>query len=88
MQPCQPLLAALIVCAIGLSCGAAPAELKREEHPLMFAAAQLPVEGTLPSLAGAIEWLNTQPLTMTQLRGKTGLPRAQTSAPAWRIKLA
>jgi thiol-disulfide isomerase/thioredoxin len=33
----------------------------------------LPIEGTLPSLAGAAEWLNTQPLTMTQLRGKVVL---------------
>lgn len=70
MKPRQPLPAALIVCAIGLSCGAAPAELKSEEQPLTFSATQLPVEGTSPSLAGAIEWLNTQPLTMTQLRGK------------------
>lgn len=33
-------------------------------------ASQLPVEGRLPSLAGAVEWLNTPPLTMTQMRGK------------------
>ena len=70
MQPRQLLPAALIVCAIWLSCRTAPAELKSEEQPLTFAASQLPVEGTLPSLAGAFEWLNTQPLTMSQLRGK------------------
>ena len=29
-------------------------------HP---AAVQLPVEGSLPSLAGATEWLNSPPLT-------------------------
>ena len=40
---------------------------------MMFTATQPPIEGTLPSLAGAIEWLNTQPLTMTQLRGKVVL---------------
>lgn len=40
---------------------------------MTFTATQLPIEGTLPSLAGAIEWLNTQPLTMTQLRGKVVL---------------
>jgi len=39
----------------------------------MFAATQLPIEGTLPSLAGAVEWLNTQPLTMSELRGKVVL---------------
>ena len=37
------------------------------------AAAHLRIEGTFPSLAGAIEWLNTQPLTMTELRGKVVL---------------
>ncbi|MFK8250092.1 cytochrome c biogenesis protein DipZ [Ancylobacter terrae] len=40
--------------------GAAPAE-------------QLPVEGTLPSLAGATDWLNSAPLTAEGLRGKVVL---------------
>jgi hypothetical protein len=31
---------------------------------MAFTATQLPIEGTLPSLGGAIEWLNTQPLNM------------------------
>jgi thiol-disulfide isomerase/thioredoxin len=35
-------------------------------HP---AAAALPIEGELPSLGGAIEWLNSQPLTPAGLRG-------------------
>jgi thiol-disulfide isomerase/thioredoxin len=35
-------------------------------HP---AAAALPIEGALPSLGGAIEWLNTQPLSAAGLRG-------------------
>ncbi|HEY4252186.1 MAG TPA: thioredoxin family protein [Roseomonas sp.] len=34
---------------------------------------RLPVEGTLPSLSGAIEWLNTPPLTAEALRGKVVL---------------
>ena len=34
------------------------------------AAALLPVEGTLPSFGGAVEWLNTRPLTASALRGK------------------
>jgi len=38
-------------------------------HP----AARLPVEGELPSLGGAIEWLNSQPLTPAGLRGKVVL---------------
>jgi thiol-disulfide isomerase/thioredoxin len=39
-------------------------------HP---AALQLPIEGELPSLGGAIEWLNSQPLTAAGLRGKVVL---------------
>ncbi|GAB2902259.1 cytochrome c biogenesis protein DipZ [Paraburkholderia jirisanensis] len=33
----------------------------------------LPVEGTLPSLDGATQWLNSPPLTAAQLRGKVVL---------------
>lgn len=33
----------------------------------------LPVEGRIPSLAGAVEWLNSQPLTTEALRGKVVL---------------
>jgi thiol-disulfide isomerase/thioredoxin len=36
-------------------------------HP---AAVQLPIEGSLPSLASATEWLNSPPLTPTGLHGK------------------
>src|SRR6266849_6457640 len=35
--------------------------------------AQLPVEGELPSLGSATEWLNSQPLTPAGLRGKVVL---------------
>ncbi|MRX10876.1 redoxin domain-containing protein [Pseudoduganella sp. FT25W] len=34
---------------------------------------ELPVEGKLPQLDGAIEWLNTAPLTAAQLKGKVVL---------------
>ncbi|ALL66404.1 DipZ protein [Paraburkholderia caribensis MBA4] len=37
------------------------------------AAASLPVEGTLPSLTGAVQWLNSPPLTNAQLKGKVVL---------------
>jgi thiol-disulfide isomerase/thioredoxin len=40
--------------------------LRATTHP---AAVQLPVEGTLPSLAGATQWLNSPPLTPAGLRG-------------------
>lgn len=33
----------------------------------------LPIEGKLPSLVGAIAWLNSQPLTVDELRGKVVL---------------
>ena len=39
-------------------------------HP---AAAELPVEGSLPSLDGATEWLNSPPLTAAGLRGNVVL---------------
>ena len=48
-------------------------DLDSEGQPLTLKASQLPVEGSLPSLAGAVEWLNNPPLTMTQLRGKVVL---------------
>ena len=74
MQSRQPILSAMVVCAIALLTGAAtPTGVKSEGQPMVFAATQLPIEGTLPSLAGAIEWLNTQPLSMTELRGKVVL---------------
>ena len=36
-------------------------------------AGALPVEGTMPSLDGAVEWLNSKPLTAEALRGKVVL---------------
>ena len=38
-----------------------------------MAKAALPVEGTMPSLAGAAQWLNSPPLTAEALRGKVVL---------------
>jgi thiol-disulfide isomerase/thioredoxin len=40
---------------------------------MMSAARSLPTEGELPSLDGATGWLNTQPLTASDLRGKVVL---------------
>ncbi|MBD2082618.1 redoxin domain-containing protein [Leptolyngbya sp. FACHB-17] len=37
------------------------------------ATAELPIEGELPALVGAIAWLNSQPLTVGELRGKVVL---------------
>jgi cytochrome c biogenesis protein CcdA/thiol-disulfide isomerase/thioredoxin len=44
--------------------------MKAAEAPASNA---LPVEGSLPSLAGAVEWLNSPPLTPEQLKGKVVL---------------
>jgi thiol-disulfide isomerase/thioredoxin len=66
-------LAAIVVCSVALLCAGTLREVKSEEQPMAFTATQLPIEGTLPSLGGAIEWLNTQPLNMTQLHGKVVL---------------
>jgi cytochrome c biogenesis protein CcdA/thiol-disulfide isomerase/thioredoxin len=46
------------------------AMMKAAEAPAVQA---LPVEGSLPSLAGAVEWLNSPPLTPEQLKGKVVL---------------
>jgi cytochrome c biogenesis protein CcdA/thiol-disulfide isomerase/thioredoxin len=41
--------------------------------PAMQATSDLPVEGQLPSLAGAVAWLNSPPLTAADLLGKVVL---------------
>jgi cytochrome c biogenesis protein CcdA len=46
------------------------AMMKAAEAP---APSALPVEGSLPSLSGAVEWLNSPPLTPEQLKGKVVL---------------
>lgn len=50
---------------------AGPAMMSR--RAMAQAAGTLPVEGRLPSLNGAVEWLNTAPLTAEQLKGKVVL---------------
>ena len=42
-------------------------------QPVLKAGAPLPVEGQMPSLAGATQWLNSPPLTSESLRGKVVL---------------
>jgi thiol-disulfide isomerase/thioredoxin len=69
------LLTAILAAAIG-----GPSKMSAEDksmvpfmHRMTPAAAQLPVEGKLPSLASATEWLNSPPLTAAGLRGKVVL---------------
>ena len=49
------------------------AEDKSVVQQMTPAAVQLPIEGELPSLGGATEWLNSPPLTTAGLRGKVVL---------------
>jgi len=71
MKAHRLLLAALLV---GASGGLVKALPKAESvDPMPPAAAKLPIEGELPSLAGATEWLNSPPLTGAGLRGRVVL---------------
>jgi thiol-disulfide isomerase/thioredoxin len=47
--------------------------MMRATHATSGDAAPLPVEGVLPSLNGAVQWLNSPPLTTQDLRGKVVL---------------
>jgi thiol-disulfide isomerase/thioredoxin len=55
----------------------APIELLAAEgsmpQPVKSLPVQLPIEGQMPSLGGATEWLNSSPLTAAGLRGKVVL---------------
>jgi len=42
-------------------------------QPVLKAGEPMPVEGTMPSLAGATQWLNSAPLSTESLRGKVVL---------------
>jgi thiol-disulfide isomerase/thioredoxin len=72
MKTNQLLLAAMLASAI-----AAPIETLAEDKSVVEqmtrAAVQLPIEGELPSLGSATEWLNSPPLTAAGLRGKVVL---------------
>jgi thiol-disulfide isomerase/thioredoxin len=49
------------------------ADDNKVSQQMTHAPVQLPVEGTLPSLGSATEWLNSPPLTAAGLRGKVVL---------------
>ena len=72
MKANQLLLAAILASAIGAPI-ATLAEDKRVVQQMTPAAVKLPIEGELPSLGGATEWLNSPPLTAAGLRGKVVL---------------
>jgi thiol-disulfide isomerase/thioredoxin len=64
-------VAAVVAAAIGLAVGLAAGP--RDPTSASAAASRLPVEGEMPSLAGATEWINSPPLTPAGLRGKVVL---------------
>ena len=72
MKATRLLLAVILASAIGAPIEAL-AEDKRVTQQVRPAAVQLPIEGNLPSLGSATEWLNSQPLTAAGLRGKVVL---------------
>jgi thiol-disulfide isomerase/thioredoxin len=72
MKANQLLLAAILASAIGAPIETFAAD-KSVVQQMTPAALQLPIEGDLPSLGSATEWLNSQPLTAASLRGKVVL---------------
>jgi thiol-disulfide isomerase/thioredoxin len=72
MKPSQLVLAAVLATGVAAPIGAL-GEDQRVPQPMTSATVQLPVEGQFPSLGGAIEWLNSPPLTAAGLRGKVVL---------------
>src|SRR5689334_2935573 len=68
MNSRAPLAAAMLAALVAL-----PIDSLAQDRPMqtmIMRAHPLPVEGTLPSFAGAVTWLNSQPLTPEALRGK------------------
>jgi thiol-disulfide isomerase/thioredoxin len=72
MKADQLLLVAILAIAIGSSVETL-AQDKSVTPQTTPRAVQLPIEGELPSLSGATEWLNSPPLTAAGLRGKVVL---------------
>jgi len=72
MKANRLLLAAMLASAIGTPIETL-AEDKSVVQQMTPSAAQLPIEGELPSLGSATGWLNSQPLTPAGLRGKVVL---------------
>ena len=72
MKANQLLLAAILASTVGapIETLAADKSVARQMTP---GAVQLPIEGELPSLGSATEWLNSPPLTASGLRGKVVL---------------
>ena len=73
MKTCPLSLPAIFACSIASI--VTPTQIMAEDNSMAqrttaAAVSQPPIEGKFPSLNGATEWLNSQPLTETSLRGK------------------
>ena len=67
------LLAAMLTVAMGAAIVALTEDRTMAKQMTAAWVAELPVEGEMPSLAGATGWLNSEPLTTESLRGKVVL---------------
>jgi thiol-disulfide isomerase/thioredoxin len=72
MKAHRLLLGVMLVSAIGGAVLTLAQDNRVAQH-MTRSTAQLPIEGVLPSLRGATGWLNSQPLTPAELRGKVVL---------------
>jgi thiol-disulfide isomerase/thioredoxin len=72
MRPGRLLLATILAGATSAPI-ATSAQDKNMLHQMTPVAARLPVEGEMPSLGSATAWLNSQPLTASDLRGRVVL---------------
>ena len=74
MMIARKLLAAGICSGMALLLSAASVvQADWEAEPMRATTAQLKIEGELPALGGAIDWINSPPLTPAALRGKVVL---------------
>jgi thiol-disulfide isomerase/thioredoxin len=72
MKGIQLLIAAMLVVALGTVIVTLTIE-KSEVEQMRYSTLQFPIEGELPSLSGATQWLNSPPLTADGLHGKVVL---------------
>jgi thiol-disulfide isomerase/thioredoxin len=72
MKAVQLLVATMLAIAVGAAV-VTSLENRSEGEQMTYRTNKLPIEGRLPSLGGATQWLNSPPLTPADLRGKVVL---------------
>ena len=75
-QPAQPTVAdsgAMMSASANATTAQTSGSMMRAAQSTAGEPAPLPVEGVLPTLDGAVQWLNSPPLTVQDLRGKVVL---------------